>query len=73
MEDWQRVQEHQQQMLAVAAASKRNERSEVVTLTRQTANAGSPMIAPLMQQHRCVRGQCLISFFWLEITGICVQ
>jgi hypothetical protein len=52
------MQEHQQQMAAVAAAAKRNDRSEVITLTRQSTDVGSPLIAPLMQQqqqpHRCV-------------------
>jgi hypothetical protein len=54
MEDWQCMQEHQQQMAAVAAASKRNEWSEVITLTGQNADVGSPMMAPLMEQHRYV-------------------
>jgi hypothetical protein len=54
MGDWQCMQEHQQQMAAVAAAAKRNERSEVITLTRQNADVGSPVLAPLMEQHRYV-------------------
>jgi hypothetical protein len=53
MEEWQCMQEHQH-MAAVAAAAKRNERSEVITLTRQNADVGSPIMAPLMEQHRCV-------------------
>jgi hypothetical protein len=54
MEDWQRMQEHQQQMAAAAAVAKRNERSEVITLTGQNADVGSPLMAPLMEQHRYV-------------------
>jgi hypothetical protein len=54
VEEWQCMQEHQQQMAAVAAAAKRNERSEVITLTRQNADVGSPMMAPLLEQHRYV-------------------
>lgn len=48
------MQEHQQQMAAAAVAAKRNERSGVITLTRQNADVGSPMVASVMQQHRCV-------------------
>jgi hypothetical protein len=54
LEDWQRVQEHQQQMAAAAAAAKQSERSGVITLSRQNEDVSSPMMAPLMQQHRCV-------------------
>jgi hypothetical protein len=54
VEDWQRMQEHQQQMAAAAMAVKRNERSGVITLTRQDPDVVSPMMASVMQQHRCV-------------------
>jgi predicted transcriptional regulator len=53
LEDWQCMQEHQQQMVAAAAAAKQNERSGVITLTRQGTDV-SPMMASVMQQHRCV-------------------
>jgi len=40
MEDWQRMQEHQQQ------------RAGVITLTRQNTHVGSPVMTTVMQQHR---------------------
>jgi hypothetical protein len=54
MEDWQHLQEHEQQMAAAAVAAKQNERSGVITLTRQNTDVVSPMMTSVMQQHGCV-------------------
>lgn len=53
VEDWQCMQEHQQQMAAAAVAANQNERSGVITLTRQETDV-SPMMTNVMQQHRYV-------------------
>ncbi|XP_021936900.1 uncharacterized protein LOC110838211 isoform X2 [Zootermopsis nevadensis] len=56
VEDWQCMQEHQQQMAAAAVAANQNERSGVITLTRQETDV-SPMMTNVMQQHRPLQVQ----------------